>query len=207
MLANILPLLLKLLDGAEGEGGQAARPLPGKTAGSAAGSATAGSRQAPEAGRGEGSLAWPEGSGPLLAGTPSSPQDTALLLPLALKSLHFREAGFYLVLNNPEERGKVSPEEKEGLTLLLVLKTAHLGVLRIFFFHHRDDLRLSWLTQTEAVKEYLKKGFPELEAELSGAGYANVTVDIRRLPEEAERESAHSRPHRKAQDHFFDLYI
>ncbi len=234
MLANVLPILFKLLDvfpapteptgttgpgksaepiqpapaalllknKAEEEGGQAAHPLPRKTAGSAAAS-----RQALEAGRGEGSFARPEGSSPLFASASSSPQDTALLLPLALKSLHFLEASFYLVLNNPDERKRAGPKEKEGFTLLLVLKTANLGVLRIFFLHQGDDLRLSWLTQTETAKEYLKKGFPELEAELSGAGYASVIMDIRRLPEEAERENPHSHPRRKAQNHLFDLYI
>jgi len=194
------PAVLLLKNNAKGEDELAARILLKKAAGSAAGS-----RQAHEASPArEAGFARPEGGSPPSTGLLSGLQDTALLLPLPLKSPHFREAGFYLVLGN---RDKSDAEEKEGFTLLLVLKTTNLGVLRLFFLHQRENLQLSWLTQTDAVKEYLEKGFPELEAELSGAGYANVIMNIRRLPEETQTDSAPAHPRRITQDRGFDLYV
>ncbi len=160
----------------------------------------AGSREALQAARGEGSPARPE-SGTLPPGT----QDTTALLPLPLKAPHFPEASFYLVINR--EEAKKSEREKDALTLLLVLKTFRLGVLRLLFVHRRDILHLNMMTQTREVQKYLEKNCPELEAELVRAGCPNVVLKTILLSGDTGTENFSSSPGLKAPEPFFDLYI
>lgn len=140
---------------------------------------------------------------------PGIREDPALF-PLPLKSPFFQDAGFYLV---PHQGERESPEQKKELTLLVVFKTVHLGILRLFLNHHPDGLALYWLIQTEDAKKRLESIFPDLAAELRQTGYPAVTLQARLLPAPGEDEaipssqSGRQAPGRPARKPSFDSYI
>ncbi|MGB9905442.1 MAG: hypothetical protein ACPLQO_12370, partial [Desulfotomaculales bacterium] len=106
----------------------------------------------------------------------------------------YPEACLYLVLDREKLK---NAGENEGLDFLLVVSTGSLGTIRLFLKHRRDSLRLSWLLPSEEAKKRLEEGFPVLERELSGAGYKNILISSRVLPEHGEHGKA-SPPRRGA---------
>jgi hypothetical protein len=174
MISGILPVLLKILNlypptegPPEAEKG-AARPAQAGIP--AAVASTAGKEES-------GPAALP-GKDPVAGGTPGLP----LVIPLLFKEPTpcYPEAGLYLLLDRKKLKGA---GENDGLDFLLVVSTGSLGTIRLFLKHRQDSLRLSWLFPSEEAKKRLEEDFPALERELSGAGYKNILISSRVLPE------------------------
>lgn len=173
MISGLLPALLKVLSlrpPAEGppEGDKsAARPAQ---TGIPAAAASA-------SGKEESGPAAPPGKEPVAGGTPGLP----LVVPLLFREPSpYPEACLYLVLDREKLK---STGENDGLDFLLVVSTGSLGTIRLFLKHRQESLRLSWLLPSEEAKKHLEEGFPALEKELSGAGYKNILISSRVLPE------------------------
>lgn len=173
MISGLLPALLKVLSlrsPAEGPPeGEESAARPAQTGIPAAAASAAGKE--------ESGPAAPAGKDPIAGGTPGLP----LVVPLLFKEPSpYPEAGLYLVLDREKLK---SAGEDDGLDFLLVVSTGSLGTIRLFLNHRRDSLRLSWLLPSEEAKKHLEEDFPALERELSGAGYKNILISSRVLPE------------------------
>ncbi|MGQ9824678.1 MAG: hypothetical protein ACUVSK_06725, partial [Desulfotomaculales bacterium] len=197
MISGLLPALLNILS---------LRPLaegPPEGEKSAARPAQTGipAAVASAAGKEESGPAAPPGKDPVAGGTPG----LTLVIPLLFKEpSSYPEAGLYLVLDRRKLRGA---GENDGLDFLLVVSTGSLGTIRLFLKHQQDSLRLSWLLPSEEAKKRLEEDFPALERELSGAGYKNILINSRVLPEDGNESPPRRGAGTAAPFDSFDSYV
>lgn len=131
-------------------------------------------------------------------------QDATTSISLPLKAPFFPEASFYLIQNQAKNNNSAP---KKSITLLLVLKTANLGVLRLFLSQQKKNLFLQWVTQTIEVKHYMEQSFAELQGKILDLGYKKVTVKFKHLPQNRENKSFLTSPDLDQPNVVFDLYI
>lgn|GEM_PF-4454928 len=78
------------------------------------------------------------------------------------------------------------PEHEEGVYLVWVIHTAHLGALRVAAFATAHDLHATFFTAREGTAEFLRAGLPQLRPVLLELGYHKVLLDVHHHPEIAK---------------------
>ena len=145
---------------------------------------------------------------PLEQKTPSpGPHQSPSLLPLPLKTPLFSAADFYLVQDQDKNKaaGK-EDKQKIRINLLLILRTAHLGVLRLFLRQEEKFLWLACLGHEAAVKKLLAGGLTGLEEEILALGYEKVFFNFspQSLDKKINIPAGHDFP---GTELIFDLYV
>lgn len=107
---------------------------------------------------------------------------TSSLIPLPLKTPLFSAADFYLVQdrNKNKTAGKEN-KQKIRIILLLILRTVHFGVLRLFLRQEEKFLWLTCLAHEAAVKKLLAGELVGLEEEILALGYEKVFFNFKPL--------------------------
>ena len=129
------------------------------------------------------------------------------LIPLPLKTPLFSAADFYLVQDrNKNKAAGKEDKQKLRINLLLILRTAHLGVLRLFFKQEGKIFWLDCLGYEATVKKLLAGELVGLEKEILALGYEKVFVNFKHLSPDKNINVPNSSdfPETKL---IFDLYV
>lgn len=135
------------------------------------------------------------------------PYQAPSLILLPLKTPLFSAADFYLVQDqNKNKAAGKKDKQKIRFNLLLILRTAHLGVLRLFFRQEEKTLWLACLGHEAAVKKLMAGGLTGLEEEILALGYEKVFFNF--SPQSLNKKiSTPDGPGFPGTELFFDLYV
>ncbi|HCJ79376.1 MAG TPA: hypothetical protein DHV84_05225 [Desulfotomaculum sp.] len=135
------------------------------------------------------------------------PHQAPSLLPLPLKTPLFSAADFYLVQDQDKNKaaGK-EDKQKIRINLLLILRTAHLGVLRLFLRQEEKILWLACLGHEAAVKNLLAGELARLEEEILALGYEKVFFNFKHLSPD-KNINIPTGPDFPGTEFIFDLYV
>lgn len=135
------------------------------------------------------------------------PHQAPSLIPLPLKTPLFSAADFCLIQDQDKDKaaGK-EDKQKIRINLLLILRTAHLGVLRLFLRQEEKILWLACLGPEAAVKKLMAGGLTGLEEEILALGYEKVFFNF--SPQSLDKKiSTPDGPGFPETELFFDLYV
>ncbi|GAB6273885.1 MAG: hypothetical protein STSR0004_07480 [Peptococcaceae bacterium] len=129
------------------------------------------------------------------------------LIPLPLKTPLFSVANFYLVQDrNKNKAAGKEDKQKLRINLLLILRTAHLGVLRLFFKQEGKIFWLDCLGYEATVKKLLAGELTGLEEEILALGYEKVFVNFKHLSPD-KKINIPAGPDFPGTEFIFDLYV
>lgn len=129
------------------------------------------------------------------------------LIPLPLKTPFFPTANLYLVHDRNKNKADVKEaEQKTRVSLLLILRTTHLGVLRLFVRQEEKILWLACLGHEAAVKNLLAGELAGLEEEILALGYEKVFFNFKHLSPD-KNINISTGPDFPGTEFIFDLYV